>query len=85
MVRGLIVGALAFGAAFAVERLLTGMKHDLARYDAMRRMSDEEPLAKELLATLGSVVTGSVQKSGVTAFVTALTNDAVRYARMRGM
>jgi hypothetical protein len=61
------------------------MKEDLARYDAMRKMSGEEPLAKELLATIGSLVTGSVQKSAVTSFVTSLSNDAVRYAKMKGM
>ncbi|HEY1882345.1 MAG TPA: hypothetical protein VGG51_04820 [Candidatus Cybelea sp.] len=85
MVRGIIVGALAFAAAFAVERVLAGMKEDLARYDAIRKMSGEEPLAKELLATIGSLVTGSVQKSAVTSFVTSLSNDAVRYAKMKGM
>lgn len=85
MVRGLIVGAAAFAAAFAVERVLAGMKDDLMRYDSMRKMSGEEPLAKELLATLGSFLTGSVQKSGVTSFFTSLTNDVVRYAKMRGM
>ena len=85
MLRGLIVGALAFAAAFAVERVFASMKSDIARYDAMRKMSGEEPLAKELLATMGSLVTGSVQKSGVTSFVTSLTNDVVRYAKMKGM
>jgi len=85
MVRGIIVGALAFAAAFGIERVLAGMKSDIARYDAMRKMSGEEPLAKELLATMGSLVTGSVQKSGVTSFVTSLTNDVVRYAKMKGM
>jgi hypothetical protein len=85
MLRGIIVGALAFAAAFGIERVLAGMKSDIARYDAMRKMSGEEPLAKELLATMGSLVTGSVQKSGVTSFVTSLTNDVVRYAKMKGM
>lgn len=85
MVRGVIVGFLAFATAFAVERMLASMKDDLARYDAMRRMSGEKPLASELLSTVGSLITGSVQKSGVTSFVTSLTSDAVRYAKMRGM
>lgn len=85
MLRGIIVGALAFAAAFGIERVFAGMKSDIARYDAMRKMSGEEPLAKELLATMGSLVTGSVQKSGVTSFVTSLTNDVVRYAKMKGM
>jgi hypothetical protein len=85
MVRGVIVGALAFAAAFAAERVFVGMKDDLARYDNLRKMSGQEPLAKELLSTLGSLFTGSVQKSGVTSFVTSLTNDIVRYGKMRSM
>ena len=85
MIRGVIVGALAFAAAFAAERVFAGMKEDLARYDAMRKMSGEEPLAKEVLSTIGSLITGSVQKNGLTAFVTSITNDAIRYAKMRGM
>jgi hypothetical protein len=85
MIRGVIFGALAFGAAFAAERVFAGMKDDLARYDAMRKMSGEEPLAKEVLSTIASLITGSVQKNGVAAFVTSLTNDVVRYARIRGM
>ena len=85
MARGLIVGAIAFAAAFAAERVFAGMKSDIARYDAMRKMSGQEPLAKELISTIGSLVTGSVQRSGVTSFVTSLTNDVVRYAKMKGM
>lgn len=85
MVRGVIVGAIAFAAAFAAERVIAGMKDDLARYNRMRAMSGEEPLGKEVLSTIGSFVTGSVQKNGLTAFVSSLTNDAVRYAKMRGM
>jgi hypothetical protein len=85
MVRGLIVGALAFAAAFAAERAFASMKEDLARYDAMRKRSGQEPLAKELFSTLASLLTGSVQKSGVTSFVTSVSNDLVRYAKMRSM
>ena len=85
MVRGLIVGAIAFAAAFAAERVLAGMASDLARYDRMRKMSGEEPVAKEVLSTIGSLITGSMQKNGFTSFVTSLTNDAVRYAKIRGM
>jgi hypothetical protein len=85
MLRGVIVGALAFAAAFAAERVIAGMKDDLARYDRMRKMSGEEPLAKQLVSAIGSLVTGSVQKNGLTAFATSLTNDAVRYAKMRAM
>ena len=85
MVRGVILGTVAFAAAFALERLIAGMKGDLTRYDAMRKMSGDKPLAQELLSSIGSLITGPVQKSGVTSFVTTLTSDAVRYAKMKGM
>jgi hypothetical protein len=85
MVRGIVVGAAAFAVAFAIERVVAGMKDDLERYDEIRKMSGQEPLAKEMLSTLGSLVTGSVQKNALGAFVSSLTNDVVRYAKMRGM
>jgi hypothetical protein len=85
MVRGVIVGVLAFAAAFAAERVIAGMKSDLTRYNRMRMMSGEEPLANEVLSTIGSLITGSVQKNGLTSLVTSLTNDVVRYAKIRGM
>ncbi|HEX4012493.1 MAG TPA: hypothetical protein VHX17_01245 [Candidatus Cybelea sp.] len=85
MLRGVILGALAFGAAFAAERLFAGMKRDLDRYNKMREMSNEEPLFKELLSTAASLLSGSVRKSGVNSFVDSLSEDAVRYAKMRGM
>jgi len=85
MVKGLIVGALAFAGAFALERLIAGMHSDFSRYDNMRKMSGEQPLGKELLSAVGSLVTGSVQKNGLTEFANSLTNDVVRYAKMRGM
>jgi len=85
MVRGLIAGAVGFAVAFAAERAIVGMTQDIARYDRMRKMSGEESLAKELFSTVASLITGSVQKNGITSFVNALTSDAVRYAKMRGM
>jgi hypothetical protein len=52
----------------------------------MRAMSGQKPILKELL----SLVTGAVGDnleggSGPTGLVAGLTNDVVRYARMRGM
>ena len=81
MTRGLIVGAIAFAAAFAAERLLTSMGPDIARYNRMRAMSGQEPLFKEMISFVQSAL-GSASVSGV---VTDLTNDTVRYARMKGM
>ncbi len=81
MNRGLIFGAIAFAAAFAAERLFTSMTPDIARYNRMRAMSGQEPLLKELVSFVQSAL-GSASVSGV---VTDITNDAVRYARMKGM
>lgn len=81
MNRGLWVGAIAFVIAVAAERAIAGMAADIARYDRMRKMSGEEPLAKELLGLLGS----AIGKSGPGGFVADLTNDIVRYGRIRGM
>jgi hypothetical protein len=42
-------------------------------------------LAKELLSILGSMVAGTVQKNSVSEFVAEMTNDVVRYAKLRDM
>ena len=52
MDRGLIVGAIAFAAAFAAERLYASMEPDLKRYEAMREMSGQPPILKELWSTI---------------------------------
>ena len=57
MDRGLIVGAIAFAAAFAAERLYASMEPDLKRYEAMREMSGQPPILKELWSTIfGSAI-----------------------------
>lgn len=85
MDRGLIVGAVAFAAGFAAERLFASLSEDLARYNKMREMSGEPPLAKELLSTLGGVLGDATAKSGAASLLAGLTDDLVRYARIRGM
>jgi hypothetical protein len=85
MLRGVIVGAIAFAVAFAAERVYEGMKGDLARYNALRKMSGEEPLGSELLSLVTSLLTGSTQKDGVGSFISEMTEDVVRYAKIRGM
>lgn len=83
MDRGLIVGGLAFAAAFAAERLYRSLAPDIARYERMRAMSGQKPILKELL----SLVTGGASDDGSknAGLIAGLTNDIVRYARMRGM
>ncbi len=85
MVKGLVAGALGFAAAFAIARVVAVSKADFERYDAMRKMSGQEPLVKELLSILGSMVAGTVQKNSVSEFIAEMTNDVVRYAKLRDM
>lgn len=81
MTRGLIVGALGFAVGFAAERLFTALGPDIARYNRMREISGQEPLFKEVLAFAGALV-GS---DGAGSMVSEITNDVVRYARIKGM
>ncbi len=86
MDRGLIVGAIAFVAAFAAERLYSSMAKDIARYEEMRKMSGQPPILKELLSTvLGGGVDDKDAPARAGGFVADLTNDVMRYARMRNM
>jgi hypothetical protein len=93
MVRGLIAGTVAFGLAFGAERLFTSLGKDFARYDAMREMSGQPPLVRELFSNgwrlMAALIGGSSsygsapEKTG--NFFEALTHDVVRYAKMKGM
>lgn len=85
MNRTLIVASLGFAAAFGAERLFAGLAKDIARYDKMRAMSDEPPILKELFATVGGVLGGAAKHNGASGFITEMTNDVVRYAKMKGM
>ncbi len=87
MYRGLIIGTLAFAAAFAAERQFEAMSGDLKRYDKMRAMSGDPPLVQQLLSSLVTMATdfaGSKADEAGDIF-TGLTKDLVRYATMRNM
>ncbi len=81
MNRGLVAAAIAFVAAIAAERLIASVASDIARYDRMRKMSDQEPIFKELLSFVGA----AVGKNGPGGFIADLSNDLVRYAKIRSM
>lgn len=86
MDRGLIVGAIAFVAAFGAERLYASMSKDIAKYEQMRRMSGQPPIWKELFTTVfGGAVEPSDTAVRATGFVADLTNDVIRYARLKSM
>ena len=56
MYKGLILGGLAFGAAFGLERVIAGLGADMKRYDKLRAMSGQGPFLKELLSMAGSAI-----------------------------
>jgi hypothetical protein len=85
MNRTLIVASLGFVAAFGAERLFSGLAKDIARYDRMRAMSDEPPMHKELLSTAAGVLGNATRHNAATGFIADMTNDIVRYAKMKGM
>lgn len=81
MNKGLVVAGIAFVAALAAERLFAGLASDIARYDRMRKMSGEDSIFKELLGMLG----GALGKNGPGGIIAGLTDDLVRYAKIRSM
>ena len=86
MDRGLIFGAIAFGAAFGLERLLASLGPDIKRYSAMRKMSNEGSITKELLGLVGGMIgSHGATQSAASGIISGLTNDVVRYAKMKGM
>ncbi len=87
MVRGLIVGALAFAAAFFAERQFVALGKDMAKYNAMREMSGDSPLWRELTDIGGTMLAGfsANRTDGVRDVFGSLTSDLVRYAKMRSM
>ena len=86
MYRGLILGGLAFGAALGLERVISSLGADMARYDKLRAMSGQGPFLKELLSKAGSAIGEGVGSNGTGGGLLAgLTDDVVRYAKMKGM
>jgi hypothetical protein len=87
MVRGLVLGALAFGAVFAAERQFVGIGRDVRRFDAMRGMSGDQPFLSELLSSAAATYTdfGASRRGEARDLFASLTHDIVRYARMRSM
>lgn len=87
MFRGVILGALAFGAIFAAERQFGLIEKDLKRYDAMRTMSGDAPFLRSVLdGALGMLAQFGANRSGeAQTLATSLTHDIMRYAAMRSM
>ena len=87
MVRGLILGGIAFAAAFAAERQFEALRKDITRYDDLRSMSGEGPLFKQLLTQGVQAISefGAARQSEAKDLLTSLTGDLVRYAQLRSM
>ncbi|MDQ2857766.1 MAG: hypothetical protein M3R53_03815 [Candidatus Eremiobacteraeota bacterium] len=56
MIRGILLGTAAFGAVFLLERQLGTVFDDVRRYDKMRAMSGDSPLAIEGLKAVREYV-----------------------------
>ena len=86
MDRGIVLGAVAFATVFGAERLFASLGPDIARYSAMRKMSNQGPIFKELFALVGGLVGSRGAGQSITSgLVAGLTHDVVRYAKMKGM
>ena len=87
MLRGLIFGTIAFGAAVVAERQLNAIEKDVARYNAIRAMSGDPPLARQLASMARTFIIDYGAARGVTAgnLFTDFGKDVVRYALMRTM
>jgi len=87
MVRGLILGGIAFAAAFAAEQQFEAFRKDIQRYDNLRSMSGEGPLFKQLGAQALRAISefGVARESDAKSLLASLTGDIVRYAQLRGM
>jgi hypothetical protein len=86
MVRGLVLGSLAFAATFALERQFGSLTSDLARYDRMRAMSGDPPFWREQLdVLLGKLTTYAKTNPKTAGVVDGLKSDVLRYLRMRSM
>jgi hypothetical protein len=80
MIRGLILGSIAFGAAFAFERQFVHVGRDLARYNKLSEMSGDPPFMQKQLKEIVAWIT----RPGA-GMLQTLQHDALRYARMKSM
>ncbi len=87
MIRNLIIGGVAFGAAVLAAQQLDGVRRDVDRYNDLARMSGSptlmEKLVRALLNTLGQF--GSDREKQARDFVENIVGDVIRYARIKGM
>jgi hypothetical protein len=87
MVRGIILGGLAFVAVFAAERQYEMMSSDIVRYDKMREMSGDVSLLKQAINSGLELLSsfGNSRRGDALDFLAAMQQDVLRYARISGM
>jgi hypothetical protein len=87
MVRGLILGALAFGGVFLAERQFAEIAKDIKRYDSMRAMSGDPPLLRQALKSATDMISsfGASRQDEAQSLIASFTQDIVRYATIRSM
>jgi hypothetical protein len=91
MNRGLVYGAVAFAAVYALEHQWSKMQGDIGYVDSMRALSDEVPILKEQMTRIIGLAgwllaEQSPAVAGVTrGIVQSLREDIVRYAKLDTM
>ncbi len=82
----LLTGLAVAGGALVSLRFAFSVAADVRRYDRMRAMSGDGPLAAEMPEMVGRIVE-SERKSlpGLLPTILGLPSDALRYARMKLM
>ncbi|BDE06513.1 hypothetical protein WPS_17890 [Vulcanimicrobium alpinum] len=85
--RGLVLGGVAFGVVYFLERQFEKFASDIARYDRLRAMSGDPPFLREGLNQAIGIITsfGAARSEKAIGMLQGLQDDVVRYARIKSM
>ncbi len=87
MVRGLILGSLAFAGVYLASKQLHILQKDIAKYDQMSTMSGSPTLAQKAITSLLNVFGQPLvsRERQTRDFIENVVGDVIRYARIKGM
>jgi hypothetical protein len=87
MLRGVILGGLAFATVLVAERQFESIESDIKRYNAMREMSGDPPVSAQILAFVRERLSILLKKyrPELLGIVDAFASDAARYMRISTM
>lgn len=87
MVKGLIFGTLAFAAVFTAERQLQVVGKDIDRYNRIRAMSGDPPLAMQAFDLFKARLTAlrESRRDETASLLSSLQSDLFRYVRISSM